>query len=193
MKRTVAFALLLALAGDRAAGSDKEGRFAVEGAGSTRCSQYLVSWQAASKTFYAYGGWIEGYVTASNQYLPDTYDLTPWENTNHLAALLANHCRRHPDQAFISAVRLMIKALREERLEESSPVILAKSGTKGTRLYRAVLRRVQAALKREGLYTGEVDGAWEEQTREALLAYQRRERLETSGLPDQKTLMGLLR
>jgi hypothetical protein len=191
--RQVLFSTLALLIGTGAQAADSEGRFAVKGAGISECSRYVEEWEKKSEVFYAYGGWIEGYITATNQYLPETYDIAPWETTTLLAALLAEHCKKAPELPFIHAVRAMIAAIRDERLQESSVLIMAESGDRGVRLYREIIRRLQAGLKDAGLYAGEADGLYNEATRGAITRYQEQEGLEQSGLPDQPTLNKLLR
>lgn len=174
-------------------GADSEGRFAVKGAGMTKCERFLEEWKDGSKVFYAYGGWIEGYLTATNQYLPQTYDITSWETTTLLAALLAEHCKKDPEMPFIRAVRSMVAALRQERLTESSELVLAEQNGKGVRLYAEVIRGMQTRLAQQGLYSGTVDGIYNDSTAAAVRDYQGREGIEQSGLPDQTTLIKLMR
>jgi hypothetical protein len=176
-----------------ASAADSEGRFAVKGAGITQCERFLEEWEGRSNAFYAYGGWIEGYLTATNQYLPETYDIAPWETTTLLAALLAEHCRKDPEMPFVRAVRAMVAAIRDQRLLESSVLIMADAGDQGVRVYREIIRRVQGQLAEEGLFDGEVDGLYTDATREAVRRYQAREAIEQTGLPDQATLTRLLR
>jgi hypothetical protein len=186
----IALSLLMA---NGAIAADSEGRFAVKGAGISSCEKYLAEFDARSKAFYAYGGWVEGYLTATNQYLDATYDVTPWETTTLLATLLAEHCRKAPDKPFIRAVRAMVTALSDERIQESSPLLIAKSGDSGVRVYREVIRRMQRRLAELELYEGEIDGVYNNDTRSAITAYQEREGIEPNGLPDQNTLTRLMR
>jgi hypothetical protein len=171
---------------------DKEGRFAVEGAGVTNCRHFVEQVEGQTKEVYAYAGWVEGYVTAVNAYQKETFDITPWQNTKLQILLLANYCKKKPDQSFVEAVRTMVQALHPRRLQERSDLVVARNGDKAIRVYEAVIRQLQQQLRKLGLYKGKVDGIYSDDVRKAVLAYQKREKLSPSGLPDASTLMRLL-
>ncbi|MCP5418801.1 MAG: peptidoglycan-binding protein [Chromatiaceae bacterium] len=192
MRIKVLSATLLLMTSMQIQSADKEGRFAVKGAGVTNCKSYHQEWQADSKVFFAYAGWMEGYLTATNQYLTETYDIVPWQNTKLLAALVANHCEKHPDLPFLTAVRSMVQSLQPSRLQESSVLVMAQSETKGIRIYREVLRQLQQRLQELKLYQGEIDGIYGDGTRAAVTEFQKSKNIEVNGLPDQATLLTLL-
>jgi hypothetical protein len=185
--------LVLSIVPGHSVAADKEGRFAVKGAGISNCERFLEEREKGGAVFYAYGGWLEGYLTAANQYLPQTYDMMPWETTNLLAGLLAQHCKDNPKKPFIRAVRAMLKAVRDDRLTDSSVLVMAQADGKGVRVYREVLRRIQARLKALGLYSDDIDGTYNPRTRRAIAAFQKEQGLEVTRLPDQNTLLKLLR
>lgn len=182
--------IALVLSGSTLA-ADSAGKFAVKGAGITRCSHYVTQVDEKKSEFYVYAGWIEGYLSGVNGYQKDTFDIAPWQNTKLLALMLAAHCRENPQESFAQAVRRMTEALFPRRLREQSEMLLARSGNKGIRLYRAVVEQVQLALADRGLYSGQTDGEYDKNTREAVLAYQKKEKLEENGLPDAATLLRL--
>lgn len=185
-----AILLTLTLVGSAQA-ADSAGKFAVKGAGITRCNQYLKQVDEKKPEFYAYAGWIEGYLSGVNAYQKETFDIAPWQNTKLLALMLAAHCRKNPDESFAIAVRRMTEALFPQRLREQSELLVARSGDKGIRLYRGVVERIQLALADRGLYAGQPNGDYDKATREAVLAFQEKEKLEGSGLPDAATLLRL--
>ena len=174
--------------------ADESGQFAVKGAGATACGSYVQALeQKDQNTLYAYGGWIEGYVSASNQFLDDTYDIAPWETSQTLALLLANHCRNNPGVPFLTAVRQMVEALKEQRIERRSEVVEAAQDGRSIALYRETVRRMQERLAERGLYEGAAEGDFDEATRAALAAFQEQAGLNATGLPDQPTLMQIMR
>jgi hypothetical protein len=191
--RYLGSSVLYLLCTTAALAADSEGRFAVKGAGISDCSRYVEAWEKKSDKFYAYGGWIEGYLSATNQYRQETYDIAPWETTTLLAALLAEHCRAGPDKPFIRAVRAMVAAIEDDRLTDSSVLVTAKAGDRGVRVYREILRRAQRVLSETGLYAGEIDGLYSDATRAAISQFQDEQGLAKTGLPDQLTLNTLLR
>ena len=193
-RRGIALLLAVLLGAPLAAGAaDSEGRFAVKGAGATTCADYAAAFDERGDRLYAYGGWLEGYLTAANQTLEDTFDLTSWETPQTLAVLLVNHCRRNPEVSFLDATRLMFQALHDARIKSSSELVVVRDGERGMRMYRETLQRVQTRLAENGLYKGAVDGTYNEATRAAMRTFQQQSGLEENGMPDQATLMQLLR
>lgn len=183
----------VALAPLAADAADVDGRFAIKGAGGTTCSAFVDALEQREERLFAYGGWLEGYMTAMNQTLDQTYDLAAWESPQTLALLLANHCRQNPQLSFLDATRMMFNALHADRMQMDSELVEAVVDERRIRLYRESMRRVQTRLAEQGLYDAEVDGLYGETTRVALRAYQEKAGLEVNGLPDQNTLMQLLR
>ena len=178
---------LLATTAAEAAGP--KGTFAIKGAGTSRCENYLAQLEGKTPEFYAFAGWIEGYLTAINGYQKDTFDIAPWQDTKLLALLLANHCRKHPNQTFFQAVRAMAQALYPQRLQAPSETVVARNGNRAIRAYRSVVERLQRKLKERGLYKGAPNGSYDKATRDAVLAFQKEEKLRTTGLPDAATLL----
>lgn len=173
--------------------ADEEGNFSVKGAGLASCEQFVAERTEKSNVYWMFGGWLDGYLTAINQFAPDTYDIAPWETTDLLAALIENHCRQNPEQNFFYVANALAGRLMEERLQTKSQPVEARAGDRSIRLYQETLRRVQQALKDRGHYTGTVDGLFGPQTQRAIEDFQRKAELEVTGLPDQLTLLRLLR
>jgi len=192
MMRKMVFSVLVGLALMQPVGAaDKEGRFAVMGVGASSCERYNQEREAKSKVYLVYAGWIDGYITADNQSSEDTFSFAPWQNTEMLAALLANHCKRNPKMPFVTALQLMVKAMEPMRLIESSVLLQMENDGKSIRTYREVLRRLQQSLTETGDYKGAVDGSYGDSTRKAIQAFQKRQGLEVNGLPDQLMMMNL--
>ncbi len=191
MKKT-ALALLICATPFAALGADKDGRFAIKGAGTASCERYLEERSKRSEPYYLIAGWLNGYITAANQYADETYDLAAWQNSKLLNALLETHCKTNPKQQIHLAVRAMIEGLRAERLRKMSMLVKAKSGEEEILLYQETLRRIQTKLANLGLYKGGADGQFGPGTRKALEAFQTKHKLKVTGLPDQTTIYMLL-
>ena len=170
---------------------DANGRFALKGAGMVNCQHFVHQLEDRSKEFYAFAGWIEGYLTGVNAYQKETFDIAPWQNTKVLALMVANYCKQHPKEAFALAVRKLTRALMPYRLKERSSLVVARNGDQAMRVYGAVVRQIQETLRKEGLYKGRVTGNYDEATRNAVLAYQKKMDLKQTGLPDAPTLIRL--
>ncbi|MDX1654208.1 MAG: peptidoglycan-binding protein, partial [Candidatus Competibacteraceae bacterium] len=142
MKR-ITLATLLCLAAPLASqGADPEGNFAVKGAGLATCEAFLKERENKSNYYFMFGGWLDGYVTAVNQLVPETFDIAPWESTDALAALIENHCRRNPEDNFFMVANALAGTLMRDRLQQSSEPVEASVGDQKVMLYKSVMRRV---------------------------------------------------
>jgi len=189
-----ALCLASCLAAGTAQAADADGSFAVKGVGLTKCSDFV---QAAKdkdrEKITQYVSWLGGFITASNQHMSETFDLTPWQNVRTLSGLLASYCDRNADLRFVAAAARLANALRTDRLVTTSELQPVEHEGKTHYMYREGLRRVQARLAELGLYGGDLDGTYGEGMRSALQTYQKDNKLPVNGLPDQRTLMLLLR
>jgi hypothetical protein len=189
---TIGLTMSLVLACSVHAADDQE-RFAIRGAGVLDCKSYLEEVERKGNTYYMLGGWIDGYLTAYNQYEPDTYDGTSFETTELLAAVIATHCQSNPEHRVYAIVASLLREIHEERIQSQSDPVVIKVGDKQTALYQTTLRRVQQRLADLGHYGGSVDGQFGDGTSDALKAFQEKAGLEATGFPDQTSLWQLLR
>ncbi len=192
MRRALLSFLAATLMSLEARAADSGGQFAVEGIGGSTCESFVTAKSESSDTYWMFLGWLDGYMTGINQYSPETYDITPWQSQNLLAALFAKFCAKNSRANFFAVANKMIVELRDDRLRESSAPVVAKVGERTIGIYRETLRRVQVLLKEGGHYKGEVDGLFGPNTQRALESYQKRVGLTVTSLPDQATLFKLL-
>ena len=193
MRRALLSFLAATLMSLEARAADSGGQFAVEGIGGSTCESFVTAKSESSDAYWMFLGWLDGYMTGINQYAPETYDITPWQSQNLLAALFEKFCATNPGANFFAVANKMIAELRNDRLRESSVLVVAKVGERSIGVYRETLRRAQVQLKEGGHYQGEVDGLFGPNTQRALESYQKRVGLTVTGLPDQATLLKLLR
>ncbi|MBK8907694.1 MAG: peptidoglycan-binding protein [Rhodospirillales bacterium] len=185
--------LLVVAAGSApAAASDAQGRFAPKGAGQVTCEQFLQALEARKENAILAVGWMEGFLTAMNQGLPNTFDIAPWQNSEALIGLVKHNCEQNKDQRFLAVVASLIDFLKDQRLEEASEMIVAESGEKKVAIYKAVMKNVQEKLIAKGMLEGGADGQFGPKTKTALEAFQTEQKIEVTGLPDQQTLWRLL-
>lgn len=190
----VRFALLaLLLPMFNAFGADEAGSFAMKGAGFLPCKVYTNEREKRSNVYYMIGGWIEGYVTAHNKYVADTYDVLSFESLELLLAVIDNHCRAKPDDLLYSVVNSMVIKLQPSRLQHQSRRVPIERDERKTTLYRETIRRIQRELAARGLYKDEITGVFDDATKAAIIAFQSDSELEMTGFPDQTTLWRLLR
>ena len=177
------------------AAADVDGRFAVKSVGGTKCSMFVETMKAKNQSQIAlYVGWVAGYLSAANQMESATFDLAPWQDMRTLTALLTQHCDRNADLRFGAATAQMVHALKPDRLSSRSEIVSVEHEGKSIQLYQETLRRAQSALAELGMFSGDIDGAYGDETRAALTRFQKESKLlPTSGLPDQQTLFALFR
>ena len=173
--------------------ADSKGQFAIKGVGNVACKQYIQESKERSHNAFLFAGWINGYLTAQNQHLADTFDVTSWETIHTLANYVGHYCEKNPDKSFYLAVATMLNAMFEKRIVGFSPVAVLGSGEDTLRIYKQTVQRAQQELAKQGMYKGKVDGEYGPEMKGALETYQKKLNLKVSGLPDQATLHHLLR
>jgi len=190
-------ACLLALSGllssHAASGADALGQYGVRGAGLVSCAVYERERQARSSVYHVIAGWMDGYITGSNQHAPETYDVTSFESTEMLAAVISENCKQHPDTTVFAVLRSLLEQASEDRLQAPSEKVTVNAGERSVLIYREVLKRVQTRLADSGLYKGPTDGNFDDATRAALERFQASSQLQATGFPDQVTLWRLLK
>lgn len=183
--------LVMAATAAQAAGTG--GKFSVKGAGLVECRQYTTAREQNSPLVYSMLGWLDGYVSAFNEFTPDTFDVAAWESTDLFSRILDKHCRENPSDRFFAVVRSLVAQISAKRIREDTPLVAAQRGGDTVIVYQETLRRVQKTLADQGLYKGDIDGQFGEPTWTALESFQAQEGLKQSGLPDQVTLWRLFR
>jgi len=168
-------------------------KFTIKGAGAVSCQQYISAVVENQARLVSFVGWLEGYLSFYNESTVNTVDIAPWQSSEYLSKALFAHCKKKPELPFFTAVKYMIAALKEQRLESASEMVaVAKSG-KQTYYYREIIKRAQIALNTllgEDINT---DGTFGPATEQALKQFQKQQNIEQTGLPDQPTLQRLFR
>lgn len=170
---------------------DPGGRFALRGVGLANCEQFLNAIEERQENVLLAGGWLEGYLTAVNQFRQDTFDIAPWQNTDTLLTLLKHNCERNREQRFFAVVNSMIDFFAANRLQEQSERVVAEAGEQKVVVYKEVLENAQKALIDQGLLQGSADGQFGPMTQSAFQEFQKTQNIEATGLPDQMTLWRL--
>ncbi|MBL28903.1 MAG: hypothetical protein CMM50_15280 [Rhodospirillaceae bacterium] len=166
--------------------------FAVKGIGASTCQRYLDVKANDRALYFMYLGWIDGYITASNKYLDDTFDLTTWQSTELFATAIETQCKKNADQQVAAVIDALTGQLMPGRLTQPSEVVEAEVEDTKFRIYAEVLRRMQRKLAQEGFYDGAPDGAYGPGTRLAVERFQQENGIPVTGLPDNLTMFRLL-
>jgi alkanesulfonate monooxygenase SsuD/methylene tetrahydromethanopterin reductase-like flavin-dependent oxidoreductase (luciferase family) len=191
------FACALAAAGffaacaREAAAADPQGQFGVRGAALVSCEVYETERNARSEAYSMIASWMDGYITATNQHSADTYDVASFESTELAAALVSEYCKQHPDTLVFAVVNALVEQFRGNRLLAPSEKVVVTGNDQSVALYKELVKRVQEKMAAAGFYEGEADGDYNDQTREAMAAYQRSIDFDPTGFPDQLTLWRL--
>lgn len=129
MKTLVAAAAFtLALAGTASA-ADAKGNYAVIGLGARTCADYTA---APAEVSMIVGVWVQGYMTALNQALPEVTDVTGGRTDSQIAEALFSACRRDPNMLLADATRDVAltlvgstgrKSAKAEAPAEAAPVL----------------------------------------------------------------------
>jgi hypothetical protein len=191
--RTLAFAALI-VAASSAEAADADGRAAPKGFGLATCEQFLEMARQPDNqnTVRAIAEWVNGYLTASNIYMEETYDIAPWQNPVYLLNVYARLCQQQPEQRFVAVVHFVNNALRETRLTKQQEMVTVEAGEQRMGIYKDILQNVQQSLIDKGYLKGTADGAFGPMTRTALEAYQTAQQLAVTGVPDSFTVERLL-
>lgn len=169
------------------AAADANGRFAQEGPGRLTCAKGFPEAPQGEETRLL-AAWLTGYVTAHNQLLPDTFDLTPWQTPASLLSLLKQYCDANPDDTVTKAAQALVSYLQDQRLtEEARPVLLGVSDEQVV-LYDAVVLQARTRLTEAGF----APGPSVEDLADAVRDFQAANDLPVNGLLDQATLARLL-
>lgn len=185
---------IIAAAASPAFAADKNGQFAIKGAGAKSCAGFVKAWDEGSPDLAQYGGWISGWITGLNQFAPGLYDAAPWQSAETLLGMTYSVCQQVPEPEttnFLLAAGALMERLSSGRLPERSELEGVRRGNQGFAIYLAVLEAAVSRLNELGYEAGDPKAPFGEQASSAFLDFQKAGGLEPSGLPDQRTLFAL--
>lgn len=169
----------------------QDDRSTVRGIGIVSCAEFLTLLQNNDAVEMVIG-WIDGYVSGLNVATSQVVDFLPWQQTDTVVEILADHCSDHRDRLVVDALSRFIQYSRATWLtEQSEAVRIPVEGREAILLMRTTLRLAQQVLAEMGHYTSTVDGAYGPGTAAAFRAFQAERGFEQTGLPDQNTLLNL--
>lgn len=168
------------------AAADMHGDFAVRGIGLEPCSRYVETRSAQSGLTLAARSWLNGYLTAYNQLVLDTYDVTAGTPLEELEARVAGYCEKNPGHTVAFAAIAVASGLDAGRVRSKPGEASATP-----RVEAGLARRIQESLKAKGHYKGKVDGVDGPGTRSAIASFQRAQGLAVTQIPDAVTLARL--
>ena len=180
-KAAVTVAFLVSATSSMAA--DVDGRYAVEGPGTQRCSAFSAL-APTSQEYAITAGYISGYLGASNALTSETYDLTPWQTLELSMIQIRQFCDSNPQASVAAGLAQYTAFLMPERIVEVEEKTSLQVGDQVVVQYQSVVERIRAALNEKGFGS---DG----EPLDGLKDFQLSIGVEATGLPDQITLTQL--
>lgn len=168
-----------------------DGQYGVRGAALVPCVVYEKERREQSELYQMLNSWVDGYISGVNQQATGVFDVSSFESTELLAALLNEHCSKNPQHTLFSVVTLLVDKIAANQLPEYSEKVTVIQGERKVLLYRETLRRIQAKFHTMGLYKGEEDGVYSTQLQDSIRTYQKSINFNPTGFPDQLTLWRL--
>ncbi len=108
-------ALLLLTAAHGASAKDVDGEFAVFSVGGKSCAEYLRARAGGGRAQHDFTTWMQGYLSAFNLIVPNTYDILGNRDFDKIVAWLDAHCSENRDTTFVNATALLTINLFPER------------------------------------------------------------------------------
>jgi hypothetical protein len=177
--------------------ADKDGKYAVRGVGSSKCSQLTSAIDSKDQNIrkdavLLYASWLNGYLSYINRIEKETYDIIPLADSTHLLAVIVGQCRSNADALVESISAQTVGALSKARITSESPLVaLTVDNQKGS-FRKATLIALQNKLIALHHFKGKADGDFGTSSQKALRAFQKAEKLKETGFPDTDTLMRAL-
>jgi hypothetical protein len=169
--------------------------FAVQGVGLVSCERFLQERQGNTKLYWNIGGWIDGFLTGYNAYVPETYDISayaPRQSADSFTILLARYCQNNKMSLIGPVIKSIADQLHPIRLKGTSEIVQIKLEGQKYELYRETLRMVQKTLSKLEYYDGGIDGVFGDKTQAAIERFQASEGITATGAPNEDTLLRLL-
>ncbi|MBK5925765.1 hypothetical protein CCR87_00060 [Rhodobaculum claviforme] len=167
----------------------------MKGVGRLSCTQFLTERAAGSDLYWNIGGWIDGYASAYNAYVPETYDISPHAPgtaADTFSVFLAKHCEQHPQDPIGLVLKSLLERLHAIRVTDRSEVTTVAVDGKTYQVYASVLAHVQQALIRDGYYDGTMDGKFGPKLQAALSKFQADSGMPANGAPTEATMVRIL-
>lgn len=172
--------------------SDNKGEFAVDGAGSYPCKAYTNAWDEQSRDLYVFIGWLDGYLTGTNQYKASTFDLTPWQTSETMASLVYKACKNSPEDTFLVSAIKVLRFLKPTVASLQSDLVKISVNEQSIYLYKTTIELMQKKLSDLKYLDTYQPGSFNDENIAALKLFQKKNKLTATGFPDQTSLITLL-
>ena len=103
---SICLAVALQLPGTASA-KDMDGEFAVFSVGGESCIDYLRARQLGGRQQSRFTEWVQGYLSAFNLIVPNTYDILGNRDFDKVVQWLDEHCLQNRETPFVNATALL--------------------------------------------------------------------------------------
>lgn len=172
---------------------DNHGSFAIKGIGASSCAVFREVSSNDAEAYRQFGGWMNGYISALNEAVPDTFDLISFEDSDTLIAYVSNYCEKYPKHRFMFAVKAVVTTLELGKITEQGQYVVF-GGTEKIRLHQQTVDWIVQELIALKYLSIKFSASQQPAILvESLKSYQKDHSLPETGLPTQETLVRLLR
>lgn len=168
--------------------ADSNGRFSVRGLGGHSCADYLAT-AGKPAEMGAYSSWLLGYATARSRTESATFDMLPTQGGLDFVNVVGAVCRQRPSVLLETVADQTLRLLAPLRQAAETPLVQVQADGKSVAIRQASLQQLQTALIAKKSYKGTATGASSPQFVDALKAFQRKEGIAATGLPDIDTFI----
>jgi peptidoglycan hydrolase-like protein with peptidoglycan-binding domain len=169
------------------------GSFSARGTGAQICTTVTAAFQAnAPIAQNEVASWLSGYISHMNRTTEDYFDVSPVQDTGHLALVVNAACTQNPDSLLEGIAWTVISALRPLASKTETNLVTVQNDLGSITLRSDVLLEMQKILVNEGvLDANQADGQYGQNTNNALRTYQEANGLSVTGLPEAFTLLSI--
>lgn len=162
--------------------------FSIKGIGNLSCTEFIEAKDNEESQYFQFGGWVEGYLSAYNQFSSQIFDVAPWQTTETLAQIVYASCKKETKVQFSTVVVEVARKLSQSlTLAFPSEIVIMKKGNYQVSIPKQILDVVTNKLY-EGGWLSKADLHDMEAIKLALSKYQQDNNLPKTFLPDQFTL-----
>lgn len=165
--------------------------FVIKGAGTQKCSLYVGFIDKKSVKVNLFAGWLEGYLTAVNEYNENIYDITSFQSIRLIMKLVYAHCQSHSESSFYVVTKKLVQSFLPLSLNSKSELVVLAYNNKKIFSYVSILKKAKEKLKLLGYRVSSNEKILTKGDIKSIIKFQGENYIAMTGLPDEATLMKL--
>lgn len=175
------------LASNPLSAANDDGQYAVRGVGSTTCNAFLQQVSDEGELPLRYVAWVSGYLSALNRLESSTFDVSYIHENDDILALAGRLCASEEELLLETALARLVTFMSNSRLTRESDLVRLQSGENQAVVRRETYDRFLGVLVEQGFL--QTAKEFDEDVRDAIMAFQTEKGLQETGLPDTNTLV----